>query len=116
MSDQEEKPQRRRIIDEIGTVELMTELFKFFGTYRALQLVGWATLWGIQGVQNSPEFREKLKERGVSRSVVYRASMDLRRFKDWVEFRVGHPVTMEELLEDLKEVGKEGASPVPESG
>jgi hypothetical protein len=98
----EQQPERARVLEEVGTVEFMTEFFKFFGPHRALQLMGWAVLWGVTGVENSPEFRARLKERGISQATAYRASLDFRRFREWVEHRVGHPVTMEELLTELK--------------
>lgn len=100
--DEDVKPERRRLIAEVGTVEFMSELFSFFGPHRALQLMGWAVLWGVTGVENGPEFRAKLKERGISQATAYRASLDFRRFRDHVEFRMGHPVTMEEVLSELK--------------
>ncbi len=40
MSEEEQKPERRRVLDEVGAVEFMSEFFKFFGTGRALQLLG----------------------------------------------------------------------------
>ncbi len=108
MSDQEQSLERRRILDEVGTVEFMGEFFKFFGTGRALQLLGWAALWGVQGVENGPAFREEMKKRGISRATTYRAALDFRRFRQFVEFRVGHPMTTEELLQDLKQAEEEG--------
>jgi hypothetical protein len=108
MSEEEQRPERRRVLDEVGTVEFMSEFFKFFGTGRGLQLLGWVALWGVQGIENGPAFREELKRRGISRATAYRASLDLRRFRQFVEFRVGHPVTNEELLEDLKQAEDEG--------
>ncbi len=108
MSEQEQSLERRRILDEVGTVEFMGEFFKFFGTGRALQLLGWAALWGVQGVENGPAFREELKRRGISRATAYRASLDFRRFRQFVEFRIGSPVTTEELLNDLQQAENEG--------
>lgn len=108
MSEQDQPLERRRILDEVGAVEFMSEFFKFFGTGRALQLIGWAAMWGVQGVENGPAFREEMKRRGISRATAYRASLDLRRFRQFVEFRVGHPVTTEELLQDLEQAEEEG--------
>lgn len=111
-----ENPERRRIFEEVGEVEFMTEFFRFFGPHRALQLIGWAVVWGVRGIENTPEFREQLKAQGISRSTAYTAAMDFRRFKEWVEYRVGHPITDEELMRDLQ-VGaiEAGKDVVPES-
>lgn len=114
----DEKPERRRIYEEMGDVEFMTEFFKFFGPRRAMQLMGWAVLWGVKGVEVGPEFREKLKVQGISQATAYRASLDFRRFRDFVEYRVGHPVTMDEIVAELRNsngddlLNSENAKPV----
>ncbi len=110
---QEEQQGRRRILDEVGAVEFMSEFFKFFGTGRALTLIGWVTLWGVQGIENGPEFREELKKRGISRATAYRAALDFRRFRQFVEFRVGHPVTTEELLQEFKAAEEHARESLP---
>ena len=97
-----EGEQPGRSIDELGVLEFMNEFWKFFGHLRGVQLFGWAMLWGVQGIENGPEFREKLKKEGFSRSAAYRASLDFRRFRMYIEQRVGHPVTNEELYEELR--------------
>jgi hypothetical protein len=104
----EQQPKPGRVLDELGAVGFMTEFFRFFGTGRALQLIGWAALWGVQGVENGPEFREELQRRGISRATAYRAALDFRRFKQFVEARAGHPVTNEELIADLEQAEREG--------
>lgn len=96
---------QRELIDEIldgmsGT-EFLREFVGFFGAHRAASLVGWAILWGVQGIENGPEFRAKLEAEGLSRATVYRASADFRRFRDHLESVYHVPVPFDRIVSKL---------------
>ncbi len=93
--------EKKRDVDEVGDGELLSEFVSFFGAKRAVQLAGWAVVWGVTGVQNGPEFRRRLKAQGLSRATAYRASLDFRRFKDHLEARHGRLVPMPWLIATL---------------
>jgi hypothetical protein len=93
--------EKRREIDEVGDAEFLSEFVSFFGAKRAVQLAGWAVLWGVSGVENGPEFRRRLEAQGLSRATAYRASFDFRRFKEHLEAKDGRPVPMAWLVSTL---------------
>jgi hypothetical protein len=93
--------EKRRDVDEVGDAEFLSEFVSFFGAKRAVQLAGWAVLWGATGVENGPEFRRKLEVQGLSRATAYRASFDFRRFKEHLEAKEGRPVPMAWLVSTL---------------
>jgi hypothetical protein len=92
---------KKRGVDEVGDAELLSEFITFFGAKRAVQLAGWAVLWGVTGVENGPEFRRKLEAQGLSRATAYRAAFDFRRFKEHLEAKEGRPVPMAWLVRAL---------------
>ncbi len=112
MSEEQQESTGQRVLDELGPMGFMAEFFKYFGTARALQLIGWAALWGLQGVENGPEFRDHLSKLGVSQATSYRAAVDFRRFRQFLELRVGHPVTPQQLLDDLRDAEYYGEKPL----
>ncbi len=93
--------ENRRDVDEVGDAELLSEFVSFFGAKRAVQMAGWAFLWGVTGVENGPEFRRKLEAQGLSRATAYRAALDFRRFKEHLEANEGRPVAMAWLVGTL---------------
>jgi hypothetical protein len=82
--------EKTREIDSVGNVEFFAEFVKFFGTRRAMELAGWAVLWGVTGkVDNIVEYRQELIARGMARSSVYRATLDFRKFREYLEGKEG---------------------------
>lgn len=93
--------EKKRDFEEVGDAELLSEFISFFGAKRAVQLAGWAVLWGVTGIENGPEFRRKLEAQGLSRATAYRASLDFRRFKEHLEAKDGRVVPMAWLVATL---------------
>jgi hypothetical protein len=93
--------EKRRDVDAVGDAELLSEFVSFFGAKRAVQLAGWAVLWGVTGIENGPEFRKRLESQGLSRATSYRASLDFRRFKGHLESKDGRVVPMAWLVATL---------------
>lgn len=71
-------------IDELSDGELFTEWMEFFGFSRGCQMLGWCVAWGMQGrADNLAEYRKELAGKDdCSERSVYRALLDLKRFKD----------------------------------
>ncbi len=93
--------EKNRPVDQVGGAEFLSEFVSFFGARRAVQLAGWAVLWGVTGVENGPEFRRRLESQGLSRATAYRASLDFRRFKEHLEAKEGRPVPMAWVVSTL---------------
>jgi hypothetical protein len=76
-------------IDALSDVDLFRELVAFFGGQRVVELVGWAFLSGLvsQFVAGGDPvaLRGQLEDRGLTRSSLYRALRDLRRFGEHIE-------------------------------
>ena len=90
----------KRNIDEVSDFELFTELFKFFRAERAIQLIGWAVLWGVTN-EDPKVMREKLEQQGLSKSSTYRALADFRRFREHLEDKQNRPLKLGEVVQRL---------------
>lgn len=99
------KDKQRELIDEIldnmTQAEFIAEFVKFFGAQRAATLVGWAVLWGVQGIENGSDYRAKLEGQGLSRSTAFRASADFRRFREHLEDRYSMAVPYDSIFRKL---------------
>jgi hypothetical protein len=91
----------KRNIDEVSDLEIITELFKFFRTERAVQLIGWAVLWGVTNAEEPKKMREKLEQQGLSKSSTYRALADFRRFGEHLETKQNRPLKLVEVIQRL---------------
>jgi hypothetical protein len=107
----EEKLQHvERILDDMGGVQFMKDLVECFGFQHAARLAGWAVLWGITGVENTPEYRQRLIDRGLAHATVYRAAADWRKFGEWLEAKYHRPFSSAEM--ELKLRQEVAAGPV----
>lgn len=89
------------LIDNMSDAEFFKEFVGFFGLKRALALAGWAVLFGVQGIENGPDYRAMLEAQGLSRSTAYRASADLRRFREHLEGQFHMPVPFDRIVRKL---------------
>lgn len=69
-----------RDIEQIPDLEFFGEFVRFFGAERALQLTGWAFTFALVGVWEPRKLHDQLRDRGMTRSAIYRALADFRRF------------------------------------
>jgi hypothetical protein len=93
--------ENKRNIDEVGELELFTELFKLFRAERAVQLIGWAVLWGVTNAEEPKKMREKLEQQGLSKSSTYRALADFRKFGEHLENKQNRPLKLVEVIQRL---------------
>lgn len=89
------------ILEQMGSAEFWALLSKQFGGRRATELLGWALVLAVSGLQNGPELRESLRERGLSRSSFYRALADLRAFGEFLERDYHRKMSVEEVVRKL---------------
>jgi hypothetical protein len=78
-------------LDVMSDAELMSEMGKFFGGQRFIELCGWVIVGTLiaefQTKGDVPSLRRGMEERGMTRSALYRALADIRRFAVEVEGR-----------------------------
>jgi hypothetical protein len=94
--------EKNRDVDDVGAVELVSELFAVFGTRRAFALIGWATWWGVCGVTDLKELRLSLEARGLSYASAYRATAEFRKFRAHLESRENRPFSVAEAVQVLR--------------
>jgi hypothetical protein len=92
------------ILDNMSDLEFAERFCGFFGLKRALILVGWAVLFGVAGIENGPSYRAMLEEKGLSRSTAFRASADMKRFRDHLEAEYHMPVPFDRIVRKLGRV------------
>jgi hypothetical protein len=94
---------KKRGVDDVGGLEIMTELFKMYGPKRGAELVGWAVVWGVSGaVKDMKALREDLEARGLSQATAYKAAADFRRLGERLEDKEHRPFTLPEIIQRLK--------------
>jgi hypothetical protein len=93
--------ENKRNIDELSDFVIFTELFKFFRAERAVQLIGWAVLWGVTNAEEPKKMREKLEQQGLSKSGTYRALADFRKFGEHLEGVQNRPLKVVEVIQRL---------------
>jgi hypothetical protein len=74
-----------RDIEDIPADEFFIEFVKFFGPERAMALIGWCLSFSLIGVYDPPKIRKELETKGCTKSSLYRALADLRRFGEHLE-------------------------------
>ena len=83
--------------------EIMSEMYREFGTRRMLEILGWAVLAGaVMTDDDGPfEVREKLMSMGFSRAAVYRFTGDLKKLVRSLEERRGETIPMSQLMREI---------------
>lgn len=89
------------ILDSMNAGQLMSEMSCLFGVGRVAELIGWAVIWGLTGVQSVRELRSKLEDRGMSQASAYRAATDFKRFGDHLYAKYHRRYDLPELLEKM---------------
>lgn len=99
---------------EISDGQFLAELLTFFPSERVLQLLGWALVLVAAGVDDPRAARLKLEAQGLTKSSIYRALADLRRFGEYLETKEGEYLTMPALCRRVvSAVGSEKSYSVP---
>jgi hypothetical protein len=92
-----------RDVDDVGGVEVMAELFSLFGTRRAVELIGWVVVWGVTGqINDLNSLREDMEARGLSKATAYRALVDFRKLREYLERKCDRVFSVAEVLATVK--------------
>lgn len=86
-----------RGIDDISGDEFFIEFIKFFGPERAMALMGWCLSFTFIGVYDPPKIRRQFEQKGLTKSALYRALADLRRFGEHLEAQNYTPVSLKSI-------------------
>jgi hypothetical protein len=90
-------------IDRMGCFELTQDMVSFFGVRRATELFGWALIIGPLSLPSSvPELRAVLEARGFTKSSMYNALTDMRRYGVHVEERAGYTPQKTEPMDGVR--------------
>lgn len=76
---------KKHPLDEMSELEVFAKLVEFFGSQRTAELLGWAFIGALVNWDNPAELRRQLEERGMTKSGLYRAMSDFRRFGEHIE-------------------------------
>lgn len=84
-------------IDDIPADEFFIEMVKFFGPERAMALMGWCLSFALIGVYDPPKIRKEFEQKGLTKSAMYRALADMRRFGEHMEQQNYTAVTLKSI-------------------
>ncbi len=90
------------IIDKMSTFEFVKLFTECFPGRRSTELIGWAFLFAVAGINNGPKLRHALEQAGYSESAFYRALADFRKFGEFVEKKYHAKMTVEQIVEKIR--------------
>ncbi len=90
------------IIEKMGAFEFAKLFTECFPGRRATELIGWAFLFAVAGVENGPKLRHTLEDAGYSESAFYRALVDFRKFGEFVEKKYHSKMTVEQIVHKVR--------------
>ncbi len=91
-----------QILEKMSTFEFVKLFRKCFPGRRAAELLGWAFLFALAGVENGPKLRQVLHEAGYSEAAFYRALADLRKFGEFLEEQYQTKMTVPQIVDKLR--------------
>jgi phage protein U len=99
----ERTPRDKQLLDDIvdghlSPLAFFAALQAFAGTRKMLEMVGYACLWGVLGVESIQEMRKRYEDAGLSQRAAYRCATDFRRFGDYLLQEFGREVEMKQIL------------------
>jgi hypothetical protein len=99
---EQEKKLVRDVVDDLNPVQFFADMQECFGTRRMVELVGYAVLWGVLGVEDVAAMRRRYEEAGLSRTGMFRAAADYKKLGDFLLKKHGRRVEMKELLRRMQ--------------
>jgi hypothetical protein len=91
----------KSVLDDMGGLDLTGEMVRYFGGKRATELIGWALLFGLSGFKTGGEMRAYLEAKGLSKSAMYRALADLKKFADDLDAEQGVKTAGQEVARKI---------------
>lgn len=98
---EEEKRLLDQAFDALTPVAFFKEMVGVFGVRRTTDLIGWAVLWGVMGIEDVPQMRKKMFAEGLSDRAGYRAAADFRKFGDHIMRTYLRRMGMKEIIEKI---------------
>jgi hypothetical protein len=99
---------------ELTDTEFVRLALEHFGPARALELIGFCTLWSFGGrSEDLKAWREELEAQGFTETRTYRALRDLREFKEHLK---AEGLTFEGSTGEVVEAVEKLGSAVPARG
>lgn len=91
------------MVEDASFPEVMSEMYRLFGTRRMMELIGFCVLGGaVTTDEDGPfEVREKLMKMGFGRSTVYRFTDDMKKLVRSLEERRGETIPMSQVLREI---------------
>ena len=83
--------------------EILKTMYQEFGVRRCVELMGWAVLFGLAGIDDLKSLREYMEQQGLSERTAYRAAADFKRLKDALEAKVNRRVELAEVFEHVRQ-------------
>lgn len=92
-------------VEELGDFEFFKKMIKFFGAKRAAEIFGYAVVMGASHKELPSELVAVLVGVGFSKSGVYRAMADIKRFAMKMEQERGRTMPMSEVFAEISATG-----------
>lgn len=96
---------QKSVIDTYGPVEFFGELWAEFGSQRATEMVTWMMMFGATHGRSHSQMVDRLLTLGFSKSSVYRASADIKRYVKRLYAKRGAPLP-EDFIDDVAELSE----------
>lgn len=79
---------KKHPVDDMSELQFFNALLDRFGPQRTTELLGWAVIGAILNWDNPVQLLEQLREKGMSKTGLYRALADFKRFGEEMENQV----------------------------
>lgn len=101
-TEQEQRELDARL-DAMNPFDFFRLMHECFSPVRVVELVGWAVIWGLQGVESVGEMRKSYENSGavIGRSAAYRAAGDYKLFADYILAQTGRQREMKDILRGM---------------
>lgn len=103
-ANQRTEEQQRELdarLDAMDPFEFLRLMHECFPPVRVVELVGWAVVWGLRGVESVGEMRKSYEEAGMARRSAYRAAADYKLFADYILVQTGREREMKDILQGM---------------
>ena len=90
-------------LDAMDPFDFFRLMHECFPPVRVVELVGWAVIWGLRGVESVGEMRKSYEDAGgvIGRSSAYRAAADYKFFADYILAQTGRQREMKDILRGM---------------
>lgn len=101
MTDQEWDEHWKRY----GFLEMVLDMRKVFPPQRGMEMFTWMLAFGAAGGKTHGEMVQRLLNLGFTKTPVYQASKDIKKFQAFLMEKWGREVSREDLAKKISEIG-----------